>query len=388
MRELISRSFMLLFVTVMIVSVIVNIMANNTVINARANVAADPNPLLADWEGPYGGVPPFDKVQVALFKPALESAMTQNLMEVEAIAKDPAAPTFENTLVAFERAGSTLDRVSTLYGVWGSTMAGPEFQVVQREMAPKLAAFNDKITQNEALFKRIEAVYNSPDKKKLTPEQQRLSWLYYTNFVRAGARLNPEAKARLSQINQKLAGLYTRFSQNVLAEEDGQFVLLKDEADLAGLPQSLKDAAAAAAIAKKQTGAGVISNTRSSVDPFLTYSDRRDLREKVWRMFINRGDNGDEHDNNAIITEMSAIAATVSITVEEQNAAVSSIAEGVNRASLEAQSGAQAMSRVAGASTDARVTAGDVKSLADTLSAEAESLDAEVQRFLAGVQAA
>src|ERR1700730_7158559 len=208
MRELFTRSLALLFVTAMIVSVIVDRMDNTTIINARANVAADPNPLLADWEGPSGGVPPFDKVQVALFKPALESAMTQNLMEVEKIANDPAAPTFENTLVAMERAGSTLDRVSTLYGVWASTMASPEFQVVQREMAPKLAAFNDKISQNEQLFKRVEAVYNSPDKKKLTPEQQRLSWFYYTNFVRAGARLNAEAKARLSQINQKLAGLY------------------------------------------------------------------------------------------------------------------------------------------------------------------------------------
>ncbi len=304
MRDMITRSFVLLFATAMIVSVIANRMDNTAVSNARANATADPNPLLAEWEGPYGGVPPFDKVQIALFKPALESAMTQNLMEVEKIANDPAAPTFENTLVAMERAGSTLDRVSTIYGVWGSTMAGPEFQVVQREMAPKLAAFNDKINQNEALFKRIEAVYNSPNKKKLTPEQQRLTWLYYTNFVRFGARLQPDAKARLSQINQKLAGLFTKFSQNVLAEEDGQFVAIKGEADLAGLPQSVRDAAAAAAITKKQPGAWVISNTRSSVDPFLTYSDRRDLREKVWRMFINRGDNGDEHDNNAIITEI------------------------------------------------------------------------------------
>lgn len=303
MRNSITRSLVLLFATVMIASAIANRL-DTAGMNARANADAETNPLLADWEGPYGGVPPFDKVQVALFKPALESAMMQNLMEVEAIAKAPAAPNFENTIAAMERAGHTLDRVSTLYGVWGSTMAGPEFQVVQREMAPKLAAFNDKISQNEQLFKRVEAVYNSPDKKKLTPEQQRLVWLYYTNFVRSGARLNAEAKARLSQINQKLAGLFTKFSQNVLAEEDGQVIVLKDDADLAGLPQSVRDAAAAAAVTKKQPGAWVISNTRSSVDPFLTYSDRRDLRERVWRMFINRGDNADEHDNNAIITEI------------------------------------------------------------------------------------
>ncbi|HEY8185940.1 MAG TPA: M3 family metallopeptidase [Pyrinomonadaceae bacterium] len=262
------------------------------------------NPLLAEWEGPYGGVPPFDRVQVAQFKPALEAGMAENLAEVDRIAKDPAAPTFDNTIAALERSGRTLDRVQSIYNVFGSTMNGPEFQVVEREMAPRLAAFGDEITQNEPLFKRIETVYNSPDKARLTPEQQRLTWFYYTNFVRAGARLGPEAKARLSQINQKLAGLYTRFSQNILAEENDQFIVLKSQDDLAGLPQSVREAAAAAATTKKQQAAGVIMNTRSSIDPFLTHSDRRELREKAWRMFVNRGDNGDEHDNNAIITEI------------------------------------------------------------------------------------
>jgi peptidyl-dipeptidase Dcp len=276
----------------------------NTMRIADGQPSAPPNPLLPEWEGPYGGVPPFDKVHVADFKPALEAGMAENLADVDRIAKTAAAPTFENTIVALERAGQTLDRVQTIYGVFGSTMNGPEFQVVQREMAPKLSAFYDSITQNEALFKRIEAVYNSPDKAKLTPEQQRLTWLYYTNFVRSGARLGTSEKARLSAINQQLAGLYTKFSQNVLAEEDGQTLVLKAEADLAGLPQSVRDAAAAAAVSKKQPGAWVIVNTRSSIDPFLTYSDRRDLREKAWRMFINRGDNGDEHDNNATITEI------------------------------------------------------------------------------------
>src|SRR5258705_7694501 len=163
--------------------------------------------------------------------------MAENLADVDRIAKTPAAPTFENTIAALERAGQTLDRVQTIYGVFGSTMNGPEFQAVQREMAPRLAAFSDQITQNEALFKRIEAVYNSSKserKTERTPEQQRLTWLYYTNFVRAGARLGVNDKSRLSQINQKLAELYIRFSQNVLAEEDGQFIVLKSEAELAG----------------------------------------------------------------------------------------------------------------------------------------------------------
>ena len=293
MRNLITGSLVLLVALTM---------TSNTTIHS--NAMTDNNPLLAKWEGPYGGVPPFDRVQVALFKPALEAAMAEQLDEIQRIANDPAPPDFENTIVALERSGDTLDRVSTLYGVWSATMSSPDFQVVQREMAPRLAAFSDQITQNEPLFKRIEAVYNSPAKARLTPEQQRVTWLYYTNFVRAGARLNATAKKRLSEINQELAGLFTKFSQNVLAEETDQFLVLKSEDELAGLPQSLRDAAAAAAETKKQPGAWVIMNTRSSIDPFLTYSDRRDLREKAWRMFVNRGDNGDEHDNNAIITQI------------------------------------------------------------------------------------
>ncbi|HLA10193.1 MAG TPA: M3 family metallopeptidase [Pyrinomonadaceae bacterium] len=262
------------------------------------------NPLLAKWEGPYGGVPPFDKVKVELFKPALEAALAERLAEIEKIAANPEAPNFENTIAALERAGRTFERVTAVYGVWGGTMASAEFQAVQREMAPRLAAASDQITQNEALFNRIKAVYNSPEKAKFSPEQQRLSWLYNTNFVRAGAQLDAKAKARLSTINQQLAGLYTRFSQNVLAEETDQILVLKTEADLAGLPASVRDAAGAAAVTKKLPGAWVIVNTRSSIDPFLTYSDRRDLREKAWRMFVNRGDNGGERDNNAIITEI------------------------------------------------------------------------------------
>ena len=300
MRDLITRTLVLLVATVMIATMLVNITNDSSAMNTHT----EDNPLLAKWEGPYGGVPPFDRVQVPLFKPALEAGMTEELAEIEKIANNPAPPDFENTIVAMERAGKSLDRVGTLYSIWGSTMASPDYQAVQREMAPRLAAFQDQITQNEPLFKRIETVYNSPAKARLSPEQQRLTWLYYTNFVRAGARLNADAKKRLSQINQQLAGLYTKFSQNVLAEETDQFLVLKTEDELAGLPQSLRDAAAAAAETKKQPGTWVIMNTRSSIDPFLTYSDRRDLREKAWRMFVNRGDNGGEHDNNAIITEI------------------------------------------------------------------------------------
>jgi peptidyl-dipeptidase Dcp len=165
MYKFIARSLVLVFAATLAVLMATDNSFNRTV---EANgLAADPNPLLAEWAGPYGGLPPFDKVQIAMFKPALEAAMTENLSEVENIARVRSAPTFENTIVALEKAGHTLDRVTTIYGIWGSTMASPEFQVVQREMAPKLAKFNDQITQNEPLFKRIEAVYNSPTRRSL-----------------------------------------------------------------------------------------------------------------------------------------------------------------------------------------------------------------------------
>src|SRR5260221_131397 len=232
---------------------------------------AESNPLLDKWSGPYGGIPPFDKIKVADFKPALDVAMAENLSEIDKIANDPAAPIFENTIAAMERSGKALARVQSIYSIWSSSMSAPEFQAVQAEMDPKLAAFYDKITQNIALFKRIEAVYNSPEKAKLTPEKQRLSWVYYTNFVRQGARLNTEAKTHLTELNQKLAKLYTQINKNLLADENERYLELKTDADLAGLPQSVKDAAAEEAKTRKLSVADAISNTRSSIDPFLTY---------------------------------------------------------------------------------------------------------------------
>ncbi|MGI4761384.1 MAG: M3 family metallopeptidase [Janthinobacterium lividum] len=269
-------------------------------VSGRASQA----PLLAPWGGPHGGVPAFDKVKVADFKPALEAAMAENLAEIAAIANNPAAPTFDNTIAAMERSGGALDRVQAVYGVWKSTLNDKEFGAVETEMAPKMAAFADQISQNTALFKRIEAVYKSPATKKLTAEQQRLVEVNYKQFVRAGAKLDAPAKARLSQINQQLAGLFTRFSQNVLADEADSVLVLHTDKDLGGLPPSLRDAATTAATGRKANGVGVITNTRSSIDPFLTYSDQRALREKAWRMFTNRGDNGGAHDNNALITQI------------------------------------------------------------------------------------
>jgi peptidyl-dipeptidase Dcp len=276
----------------------------STCMHVTKSEAKTENPLLAPWSGPYGGVPPLDVVRVEHFEPALESAMKEYLAEIDAIAANPAQPDFENTIAALERSGRTLDRVQTVYGIFQSTMNSPEFQPVEKAMAPRFAELEDKVVQNERLFARITAVYTAREQMKLTPEQKRLVWLDYTNFVHAGAKLDAKGKARLSEINQRLASLFTSFSQNVLADESGHMLVLENEADLAGLPDSLKAAAAGAAESRGHKGKWAILNTRSSMEPFLTYSTRRDLREKVWRTYYSRGNNGDAHDTKKIIPEI------------------------------------------------------------------------------------
>jgi peptidyl-dipeptidase Dcp len=263
--------------------------------------------LLAPWEGPGGGVPPFDRVRVGDFKPALEAAMAENLAEIERIARNTLAPTFENTIAALERSGRTLSRVIAIYGVWSSTMSTEDFQAVEREMQPKLAALSDKIHQNPALFARIAAVHETA--KDLNSVQRRLCWHYHTNFVRAGAQLDVDAKRQVAQINERLAALFANFSQNLLADEADFVLYLNREEELAGLPEPLRAAARSAAAARGHSGEWAILNTRSSMDPFLTYSDRRDLREKVWRTYYSRGDNGNAHDNKKIIAEILSLRA-------------------------------------------------------------------------------
>ncbi|WP_346836626.1 M3 family metallopeptidase [Microbulbifer sp. SAOS-129_SWC] len=270
---------------------------------AAAKQAEVGNPLLAEWTGPYGGVPAFDKMRVADLKPALQQAMKDDLAEIDAIAGNPEAPTFANTIEALERTGAELDRVFTYWGIFSSNLSTPEFRAVEQEMAPKLAEFQSSIVQNAALFQRVKAVYDARDKSDLRDDQKRLVTLTYNQFANNGATLTGKAKQRYAAIEQRLAELYTQFSNNVLADEEGYDLFLRSD-QLRGLPQSYIDAAAALATEKGQKGNYAVTNTRSSMDPFLTYSDDRKLREKVWHNYYNRGDNGDEHDNNAIITEI------------------------------------------------------------------------------------
>ncbi|MGC3996872.1 MAG: M3 family metallopeptidase [Anaeromyxobacter sp.] len=261
------------------------------------------NPLLASWTGPYGGLPPFDKVKVEEIGPALEAAMAEQLAAVDRIANSKEPPTFDNTLAAMERSGRSLDRVVTIYGIWSSALSSPEFQQVEQALAPKLAAHSDRIVQNTKLFSRIEAVYWAREWLR-TPEQRRLAWRYHTTFVLAGAGVDEAGKKRIAAINERLATLTTTFGQNLLKDEGGYTTFLEAQADLAGLPESVVSAAAAAAAAKGQPAKWAVLNTRSSIEPFLAYSTRRDLREKVWRNFIMRGDNGGPTDNKAVIAEI------------------------------------------------------------------------------------
>ena len=261
------------------------------------------NTVLADWTGPYSGVPAFDSVKLEDLKPALEYGMERSLAEIEMITANPDEPTFENTIVALERTGSDLDRIYTYWGIWSANVSSPEFRAVQGEMAPKLSAFSSKITQNEALFKRVKAVHDSKSVSAMRPDQQRLVKLVYDGFARNGATLNDADKARYADINQRLATLHTQFSNNVLADEEGYVTpLTKDQ--LGGLSDSYIKAAAAAAKERGVDSGYAVTNTRSSMSPFLTYSTERDLREKVWRTYYSRGDNGDATDNNAIIAEI------------------------------------------------------------------------------------
>jgi len=266
-------------------------------------------PLLSPWPGPFGGVPPFDKIKTKDFTAALEAGMEQSRREIAAIASNEEPPTFDNTIVALEASGHTFGRVMSVFGTYTATMNDKQMQAIETAMAPKLAAFSDEVTQNAALFERIAAVYETRANAKLTPEQLRLVETHYESFARRGAALGKREKKQLAKINQQLASLFTRFSQNQLADEENQFVMLPSEADLDGLPDSLRAAFASAAAARGKKKQWLVANTRSSAEPFLVYSTRRDLREKVWRMWVTRGEHKGKLDNRPVIKKILALRA-------------------------------------------------------------------------------
>ena len=249
-------------------------------------------------------MPPWDKVQPTDFPAAIEMAMDAQREQIRHIAGNPAPPTFGNTIAALERSGKALDRVKALFEVHAGTLKVGPMAGIEQKVWTTLAAFDDEIIQDPELFRRIETVYQGRAQGRLTPEQQRLVWLYHTRFVRQGAGLDAAGKARIQVVNQRLAGLYTRFGQNVLEDETTRFTVIEKEADLAGLSPDFRAAAARAAEAAGLQGRWVVANTRSAVEPFLRYAQDRALREQVWRTFVGRGDQEGKTCNRALIREI------------------------------------------------------------------------------------
>ena len=270
---------------------------------ANAAVTVPDNILLAEWTGPFDGVPPFDQVRPDLFPQAFEFAIDERRREVLAIANNPAAPTFANTVEALERAGERLDRVETLFSVMTSNMSTPEYQAIDREWSSRLAAAYDEIILNQALFDRVKAIHAARETSGLNAQQQRVVTRLYDQFVRRGANLDDAQKQQLSAYNQELARLFSEFSEKVLADE--QTYIVATEAQLAGVPDDVKAATASAARERNlPAGQFAIVNTRSAVDPILTFADDRALREQVFQAFVNRGDNGDSNDTNEVIAKI------------------------------------------------------------------------------------
>ncbi|WP_238365917.1 M3 family metallopeptidase [Mesobacterium pallidum] len=259
------------------------------------------NPLLSKWDTPFE-IAPFERITDDDFAPAFEQALAAHRAEVEAIADNPEAPTFTNTIEAMEAAGKALDKVLSVFFTVAGADSNPARQELQREFSPKLAAHSSEISGNKALFGRIDALWDQRDALGLSEEQARVLMLTRRGFVRSGAALEGAEDARMREIKGRLAVLGTQFTQNLLAEESGWKMEL-EEADLEGLPQFLVDAARSAG----EGGKPVITTSRSLVTPFLQYSPRRELREKAWRAWTARGANGGETDNRAIAAEILAL---------------------------------------------------------------------------------
>ncbi|WP_029056892.1 M3 family metallopeptidase [Stappia stellulata] len=264
------------------------------------------NPLLTPWTGPYG-LPPFSRLEPAHYLPAFETALAEARAEIEAIANAETPATFDNTVAALELSGERLTRVASTFFNLTSANTSPDLQAIERELAPKLARHASETLLNQALFARIERLWETRDRLDLDMEQARVLERYYAMFQRAGAGLDADDRARMSVITQELAVLGTRFSQNILADEAAYHLVLEGEEDLAGLPSFLREAAAEAAEERGLSGRHVITLSRSLIEPFLQFSTRRDLREHAFKAWSARGENGGDTDNREIIARTLAL---------------------------------------------------------------------------------
>src|SRR5690242_1506388 len=269
--------------------------------------AAAENPLLTDWTGPFS-LPPFGAIAPEHFRPAFDGALSLHRAEIDAIAANPAPPDFDNTIVALEKSGRALERVANMFFVLAGADTSDEIEAVEREVSPLLARHGNTLYLNRALYARIAELYRRRDALGLDAEQARVLERYHTRFVRAGGALEQPSQDWLAAINERLASLGTQFGQNVLADEKA-YALILEEGDLAGLPDFARAAARAAAQERGQPGKYAITLARSSVETFLQFSARRDLREKALQAWTGRGESGGATDNRALIAEMVALRA-------------------------------------------------------------------------------
>ncbi|MEO4004294.1 M3 family metallopeptidase [Flavobacterium sp. CAU 1735] len=261
------------------------------------------NPLLAAYNTPYE-VPPFHLIKNEHFKPALLEGIKIHQQEIDAIANNPAKPTFDNTILALENAGQLLNRVATVFGNMSSANTNDQLQAIAQEMAPISSKHNDNINLNEKLFARVKAVWDARKTLKLTPEQSRLLEKKYKAFVRSGANLSDADKEKLRKINGDLSLLSLKFGNNILKENNAYELVVDKKTDLAGLPDELIVAAAAKAKASGKDGKWVFTLSNSSVMPFLQYASNRELRKQIWTAYQNRGNNNNEFDNKQNLIQM------------------------------------------------------------------------------------
>jgi len=267
------------------------------------------NPLLQDWAGPHG-LPPFADITPAHFQPAFDAALAGHRAEIDAIARHAEAPSFANTVAAFDASGRRLAGLEHLFYTLAASATSAELQAAQRALAAPLAEHGSAVYMHQGLFARVDALFERREQLGLTPEQRRLLERVHLDFLRAGARLAPEARTRYAAIMARLAELNTRFAQNVLAAENGYQLRLSSEAELAGLPGFVRAAARQAALDRGlDDGVHVITLSRSLIVPFLSFSARRDLREQAWRAWVGRGDEGGATDNRDICSEILALRA-------------------------------------------------------------------------------
>lgn len=264
------------------------------------------NPAVTDWNGP-DGLPRFEAVNDGDFAASFEAALAEHEQEIDAIAGNPDAPTFDNTIVALEIAGDALSRVSSLFWNRAGAHTNDTIQALERDISPKMSRHYSKIGMNAALFARIDTLWEGREKLGLTLEQTRVLERHWKGFVKSGAKLPKVEQEQLAGINEKLAGLSTQFGQNVLADEKNWSLILSDAQELVGLPDFLKDAMASAARERGEDGKYAVTLSRSIIEPFLTFSERRDLREQAFKAWVARGENAGETDNRGVIRETLAL---------------------------------------------------------------------------------